>query len=487
VTFTTLTYGLFLVLVFALYWSMRGVRGQNLVLVGASYVFYGWWDPRFCALLLGSSLVDFAIARRLAVSESPRGRRVLVALSCAVNLGLLALFKYYGFFVDSFIDAAAAVGVSAHAPSLELILPVGISFYTFQTLGYTIDVYRGDAEACPRLLDYLAYVALFPQLVAGPIERARRLLPQLERARVFDEDRARDGAKLMVWGLAKKIILADHLGEFVEQVYASPIVHASGPVLMVATVCFAFQIYCDFSAYSDIAIGTARLLGLDLVRNFAHPYFSRSLAEFWRRWHMSLSTWFRDYVYVPLGGSRRGPARLWLSLMVTFTLSGLWHGASWTFVMWGAVNGLLVGLATRLGPRDAARLGPDDRPPDLRTRAGLRGLARMVLTFALICLTWVLFRAVDLAQAMGIFTRMVVDAPRAAAWAELRYHAEFLGAFGPLLAMFVIVEWLTRDQPHPLTLASWPRPLRWLVYTALVWASIYLMPDEPGTFIYFQF
>ena len=484
-TFTTLTFGLFLVLVFTLYWSVRGLRAQNLVLVVASYVFYGWWDPRFCALLLGSSLIDFWIARRLERVEAPRRRRTLVGLSCALNLGLLGLFKYYGFFVDSIVGAAGGLGLSLSAPSLELILPVGISFYTFQTLGYTIDVYRGDAKACSRPLDYLAYVALFPQLVAGPIERARRLLPQLERVRVFDEDAARDGAKLMLWGLAKKIILADHLGEFVEQIYASPIVHASGPVLMVATVAFAFQIYCDFSAYSDIAIGTARLLGLELVRNFAHPYFSRSLGEFWRRWHMSLSTWFRDYVYVPLGGSREGPARLWLSLMATFTLSGLWHGANWTFVMWGAVNGLMVGMSMRLGR--AGRLGPDDRPPDLRTREGLRALPQMLLTFTLVCLTWVLFRAVDLAQAMAIFGRMSLDLFSPAAWAELQYHAEFLAAFGPLLVMFVIVEWLTRDQPHPLALASWPRPLRWLVYTLLLWTTIYLMPDDPGTFIYFQF
>ena len=487
-TFTTLTFALFLALVFALYWAMRGVQGQNAVLVGASYIFYGWWDPRFCLLLLASSLVDFWIARALAArdpEQQGRARRVLVGLSCVLNLGLLGVFKYYGFFVESLLEASASVGVSLSAPSLELVLPVGISFYTFQTLGYTIDVYRREGEAAQRVLDYLAYVALFPQLVAGPIERARRLLPQLQRRRVFDEAAARDGAKLMLWGLCKKVILADHLGEFVEQIYAGPIVHASGPVLMVATVCFAFQIYCDFSAYSDIAIGTARLFGLDLVRNFAHPYFSRSVGEFWRRWHMSLSTWFRDYVYVPLGGSRRGRARLWLSLMATFTLSGLWHGASWTFVIWGAVNGLLVGLSMQLPA--AARRGPQDVPPSLRTREGLLAVPAMLATFTLICLTWVLFRAVDLPQAMGIFTRMLVDLPRAQAWAELHYHAEFLAAFGPVLASFVLVEWLTRDQPHPLALPSWPRPLRWALYTAMLWAAVYLMPDDPGTFIYFQF
>ncbi|MFO7561031.1 MAG: MBOAT family protein [Enhygromyxa sp.] len=476
-TFTTLTFALFLALVFALYWSAPGRRGQNLVLLISSYVFYGWWDPRFCALLLGSSLVDFYVARAL-TRGTGRRRQILLALSCTLNLGLLALFKYYSFFVESLAVALASLGLQPGLPSLTLILPVGISFYTFQTLGYTIDVYRRETAASERLLDYLAYVALFPQLVAGPIERAGRLLPQLSRARSFDEAQARDGAKQMLWGFSKKIILADHLGAFVDQIYAGSIVHASGPVLIVATVCFAFQIYCDFSAYSDIAIGSARLLGINLVRNFAHPYFSRSLGEFWRRWHMSLSTWFRDYVYIPLGGSRHGRARYWLSLMLTFTLSGLWHGANWTFVLWGAGNGLLVGLGSlRSAPERASS----------RERVGLGGLAAMLGTFGLICLTWVLFRAEDLPQAMGVYAAMLVDLPRASGWAELRVHQEFLAAFGPVLAAFVMVEWLTRDAPHPLGLERCPRALRWAIYTALLWATVYLMPPEPESFIYFQF
>lgn len=483
-TFTTLTFALFLVLVFALYWSARGVRGQNWILVVASYAFYGWWDPRFCLLLLASSLVDYGVGRALGSADAVRRRKALVAVSCVANLGVLAVFKYYGFFVESLVETAASVGVTVRAPTLAIILPVGISFYTFQTLGYTIDVYRRELEPERDVATYLAYVSLFPQLVAGPIERAGRLLPQLRRARVFDEASARDGAKQMLWGFAKKIVLADHLGEFVDQVYGSPEVHASGPTLALATVAFAFQIYCDFSAYSDIAIGTARLFGVDLVRNFAFPYFSRSVGEFWRRWHISLSTWFRDYVYVPLGGSRRGRGRLWLSLMATFTLSGLWHGANWTFVIWGAVNGLLVGLSIRPG---ASKRGPDDRPPDLLTAEGLRALPAMLGTFALVCSTWVLFRAVDLPQAMGIFARVATDVWRPAAWSELRYHGEFLAAFGPIVLGFVVVEWRTRDAPHPLRLPSWPRPLRWALYTAIAWVTIYLMPDSASAFLYFQF
>jgi len=485
VTFTTLTFLLFSVVVLALYWRARSRWGQNLVLLVASYVFYGWWDPRFCGLLLASSLVDFWIARALAPERPDRHRRALVALSCVLNLGLLGVFKYHGFFLESFADLARALGFSPDLPTLHLVLPVGISFYTFQTLGYSIDAYRRHVVPSKSLVDYLAFVALFPQLVAGPIERAGRLLPQLERMRTFDEARARDGCRLILWGFCKKIILADHLGTMVELAYAGPVVHASGPVLMVATVCFAFQIYCDFSAYSDIAVGSARLLGIELVRNFAYPYFSRSVTEFWRRWHMSLSTWFRDYVYVPLGGSRRGPARQWLALMVTFTLSGLWHGANWTFVLWGAVNGLLVGLGVLGRPRP--RLGPDDVPPPLRTAAGLRALPSMLLTFALVCLTWVLFRAEDLPHAMGIYAAMLGDLARPSAWAELALHDEFLGAFGPLLVLFTLVEWLARDRPHPLELRGWPRPLRWLLYTGLGWLAIYLMPDAPDAFIYFQF
>ncbi|MFV8749268.1 MBOAT family O-acyltransferase [Nannocystaceae bacterium ST9] len=495
-TFTTLTFVLFLALVFALHWSARGRVGQNLVVLVASYAFYGWWDVRFCALLLGSSLLDFFVARAIASSrDRPEHaglaglavrRRALVGLSVVANLGLLGLFKYFDFFVESLALVLTGLGVEASLPTLRLILPVGISFYTFQTLGYTIDVYRGDAKASASLLDYLAYVSFFPQLVAGPIERARNLLPQLEQARVFDEAEAREGGRQILWGFAKKIVLADHLGSFVEQVYGtSGTVHASGPVLAVATIAFAFQIYCDFSAYSDIAIGTAKLFGVRLMRNFAHPYFSRSVDEFWRRWHISLSTWFRDYVYVPLGGSRHGPARLWLALMVTFTLSGLWHGANWTFVIWGAVNGLMVALAIRMG---RSRLSASDVSPPLRGWAGLRTLARMLATFGLICLTWVFFRASDLAQAMGILARIAVDMPRAEAWAELAHHEEFLAAFGPVVLAFVLVEWRSRAESHGLAgLGRWPRPLRWLTYTALIWATIYLMPDDPGAFIYFQF
>lgn len=485
-TFTTLTFAVFLVVVFALYWAAPGRRGQNLVMLVASYVFYGWWDPRFCALLLGSSLIDFVIARGLERSLAQRRRKLLVGLSCVLNLGLLGVFKYYGFFADSFAVVLESLGLRANLPSLHLILPVGISFYTFQTLGYSVDVYRRTTPAASSLLDYLAYVALFPQLVAGPIERAARLLPQLQRARVFDEAAARDGAKQMLWGLSKKIMLADHLGGFVDEIYAGPIVYASGPVLALATIAFAFQIYCDFSGYSDIAIGCGRLFGIDLVRNFSTPYFSRSVAEFWRRWHMSLSTWFRDYVYVPLGGSRSGPARLWLAWMATFTLSGLWHGANWTFVMWGATNGLLVGLSGVRG-RGRARLGLGDPWPSLRTSAGLRALPSMLSTFALICLTWVLFRAEDLPQAMGIYAKLLTDLPRAAAWAELAVHREFLEAFVPLLATLIVVEWSTRSEAHPLTLARWPRALRWALYTVMLWATIYLMPDDPDAFIYFQF
>lgn len=481
-TFTTLTFALFLAVVFALHWLARGVRGQNAVLVVASYVFYAWWDLRFAGLLLASSLLDYGVGRALARQASASRKRALLLVSLGANLGALGAFKYYGFFIEGLTTLAGSVGLELSPRTLSLILPVGISFYTFQTLGYTIDVYRGRTKPERDALVYLTYVSFFPQLVAGPIERAGRLIPQLAARRRFDEARARDGAKQMLWGFLKKVVLADHLGVFVEQVYGGPQVHGSGPALIVATIAFALQIYLDFSAYSDIAIGCSRLFGIDLMRNFATPYFSRTLGEFWRRWHISLSTWFQDYVYVPLGGSRSGPRRRWLAIMATFLLSGLWHGANATFVVWGAVNGLMLALVP-----GRTRRGPDDVAPSLRTAAGWKAALAMLATFSFICSTWVLFRAVDLAHAMGIYARIVSDLFRPRAWAELAYHAEFLAGFGPLIALLVLVEWRTRGRAHPLALGRWPRAARWALYTVLLWAALYLMPDSPTDFIYFQF
>ena len=332
--FSTITFFLFLGLVWSGYWAIGRRRPQNVLLILASYAFYSWWDYLFCALMLASSVVDYAAGLGLARTTRPAGRRAWLGMSLAVNLGMLGFFKYFNFFADSLREAAAMVGVQLDPITLSVVLPVGISFYTFQTLGYTIDVYRGRAQACRDAVDYFAYVSFFPQLVAGPIERATNLLGQFAKPRHLTRDHAVDGCRQILWGLTKKMLLADNLAPIVELAYQNPS-GTSGPLLLFGTVCFAFQIYCDFSGYTDIARGTARLFGFELMRNFACPYFSRNVGEFWRRWHISLSTWFRDYVYIPLGGNHARRGRRAFNVMVTFCLSGLWHGASWNFVVWG--------------------------------------------------------------------------------------------------------------------------------------------------------
>ncbi len=334
--FTTLTFVLFCLLVFAVYWALRDRRWQNAFLLIMSYVFYGWWDWRFCGLMLLSSLIDFVISLRLDQTGSPRKRRALLSASLGCNLALLGTFKYYGFFVENLCAALTQLGLDLHLTTYQIVLPVGISFYTFQTLSYTIDVYRRQLEPTRSLIDYLAFVSFFPQLVAGPIERASHLLPQFASPRSFDPLIARDGLRLILWGMAKKILVADRLAIIVDQIYGS-VGTAHGPLLAFGTVCFAFQIYCDFSAYSEIAKGTGQLFGIRLMRNFAYPYFSQSLGEFWRRWHISLSTWFRDYVYIPLGGSKVSAFRMRFNLLATFLISGFWHGAAWRFLVWGAI------------------------------------------------------------------------------------------------------------------------------------------------------
>jgi D-alanyl-lipoteichoic acid acyltransferase DltB (MBOAT superfamily) len=486
--FTSLTFIVFLVVVFALYWSLPWRRGQNLLLAVASYVFYAWWDPRFCALMFLHCLVDFTIAQGLSRIEKPRGRKVLLLGSILFNLGLLGTFKYFHFFQDNLVALAAGLGFHLEPWSVQIVLPVGISFYTFQSLGYTIDVYRRRLEPARNLIDYLAFVAFFPVLIAGPIERAVNLLPQFARPRRFDHAAAVAGCRLILVGFAKKLLLADNLARVVTFYYQSDTApYVSGGQLLLATVCFAFQIYCDFSAYSDIAIGTARLLGFSLMRNFAYPYFSVDLVEFWRRWHISLSSWFRDYVYIPLGGSRGSKAALVRNLFVTFLLSGLWHGASWNFVLWGAFHGVGVAFCTlvlgRSGGRGSRRPGDTEEVPG---GEGLlpspRALAGMAATFAYVCVGWVFFRAATLGDALVILKRM----------ATRPFTPFSVGCMGlrtplALVAGLVLVEWLQRRKPDLLALDRIPRPARWLAYTSVLWLTLYWHTSQAAPFIYFQF
>jgi len=486
-TFTSMTFVVFLVIVFTLYWVLPRVRPQNVLLAAASFVFYGWWDWRFCGLMIASSLTDFFLALAIATLTRPLARKWLVFFSVATNLVLLGFFKYFNFFQDNLVAGLNAIGWRVEPLVLDIILPVGISFYTFQSLSYIVDVYRGDIAATRNPLDYLAYVAFFPQLVAGPIERATNLLPQFHTPRVFDRQSAVDGCRQILWGFAKKLIIADNLAPFVETAYSRP-ESFTGLQLLLATVFFAFQIYCDFSAYSDIAIGTAKLFGFRLMRNFAYPYFSQDIVEFWRRWHISLSTWFRDYVYVPLGGSRTGRPTMMRNLFVTFLLSGLWHGASWQFVAWGIFHGVAVGVCTLwLAWRGQAPLRATDVPGGDGWLPRPAVVARVLFTFTLVCIGWVFFRAASLTGAVAVLEGIATR--------PLHTASEPLALVGPqpwtlmlsIIGLFLIWEWGQRHNHHGLAFAGGSRLLRWTLYTALVWVTLYFYVGAVTQFIYFQF
>ena len=475
--FTTATFLVFLAVVFAMYWSLRERGAQNLLLLVSGYAFYAWWDYRYCALMIISTVVDYVCGIGCA---KPKGKNVYLIVSLLSNLGMLCVFKYFNFFQDSLIATLGAAGVTMEPLVLRLALPVGISFYTFQTLSYTIDIYRGKLEPHRSFVDYAAYVSFFPQLVAGPIERASSLLPQFAREREFDVELARDGLRQMAWGFFKKLVVADRCAVIVNEIYGNPSAYDSR-YLWLAAVGFSFQIYCDFSAYSDIAIGTARLFGFSLTRNFAMPYFSQDFVEFWRRWHITLSTWFRDYVYIPLGGNRNGPIRQVVNVLIVFAVSGLWHGAGWNFVIWGAIHGALVVISSRVRPTS---LTERDVPLG-ETMPSAAAILRCALVFLVSCLAWVFFRVTD-GSALEVLSRMlwsltISDEIRLVATADLNILTKAL----PTL---LIAELLTRKYPHPLqSVTSLPKPVRWVIYSLLIWATIYYMPDETGEFVYFQF
>lgn len=390
--FNSLEFAIFLPIVFILYWIVSGNRMlRNALLLIASYVFYGWWDWRFLFLIIISSFVDFIIGQKLYKSNKKSNRKIFLLISLSVNLGLLFYFKYANFFIESFVDSFRLFGKELEVSTLNIILPVGISFYTFQTLSYTIDIYRKQLEPTKDWLAFFAFVAFFPQLVAGPIERASHLLPQFYKTYKFNYNQIKNGLLLIAFGLFKKMVIADRAAVYVNEVYNNPADY-EGVQLILGTLLFAFQIYCDFSGYSDIAIGTARTLGFDLMKNFDSPYFSKSITEFWRRWHISLSTWFRDYVYIPLGGSRRGKYRTYANLFIVFLVSGLWHGAAMTFVIWGAIHGLIIVLekATYKLKTPAYNL------IGFNKNSFSNKLFFTAITFFIVCVAWIFFRANNL-------------------------------------------------------------------------------------------
>jgi D-alanyl-lipoteichoic acid acyltransferase DltB (MBOAT superfamily) len=389
--FNSFTFFVFLPIVFALYWFVLRIKlkAQNALILVASYVFYAWWDWRFLSLILFSTLLDFYLGKALGKSNSKKRSKSLLWTSLLVNLGFLGVFKYFNFFIDSWVEAWGGLGVDLEVSTLSIILPVGISFYTFQTLSYTIDVYRKELQPTHSLLNFAAYVAFFPQLVAGPIERATRLLPQFSQARTFSYKVAKSGVYLIIWGLFKKVVIADNCAFFVNQIFNNPD-NFSSAELGLGAVLFAFQIYGDFSGYSDIAIGTARLFGFQLMTNFAFPYFSRDIAEFWRRWHISLSTWFRDYLYIPLGGSRVRRSLQVRNVLIIFLVSGFWHGANWTFIIWGALHALFF-LPLLIFKLNRKYLEND--------ALQFQQILKIGFTFTIVCLAWIFFRANSLTEA----------------------------------------------------------------------------------------
>lgn len=484
-----------------LYHLVRGHRGaRNWLVVVGSYTFYGWWDYRFLALLLASSLLDYAVGLRLEATSAAPARRRWVMVSLAGNLGILGAFKYCGFFVDSLAELLTALGFRADLPTLRLVLPVGISFYTFQTLSYTLDVYRRQIVATRDLGAFLAYVSFFPQLVAGPIERASALLPQFLQPRVITRSHLEEGVWLVLWGLFKKVVVADNLAPLVEMAFDQPA--PSGPLVVLGTVAFGFQIYADFSGYSDLARGLARVLGFELRWNFRLPYGAGNVREFWRRWHISLSTWLRDYLYISLGGNRRGPARTRVNLLLTMVLGGLWHGAAWHFVVWGLWHGLgLLGhrIWESARPGRTALAVPEDHgagwkpaPQSLHQTAAQAmhqaapqaayrtSWVAWLLTISFVFYGWLLFRAPSLARAW-VMTKALGD------WSSpvwLRSYGVSLVAFtAPLVAMQV---WQARrgDLLVALTLPGWARAL---LQGALLVGVLLFWEKGATPFIYFQF
>jgi alginate O-acetyltransferase complex protein AlgI len=473
--FNSYVFLLFLPLAFAIYWLIgrERLRGQNFFILVASYIFYGWWDYRFLSLIVISSIVDYVVGLKMHGEERDSKRKLLLWISMGVNLGFLGFFKYFNFFIDSFADMVSMFGMQPNVPSLQVILPVGISFYTFQTMSYTIDIYRREMEPTKDWIGFFAFVGFFPQLVAGPIERAKRLLPQFFVKREFDYDRAVDGMRQALWGFFKKVVVADTVAKFVNQTF-SGYEEMSAPQLILGVFFFAIQIYCDFSGYSDIAIGIARLFGFDLMRNFAYPYFSRDIGEFWRRWHISLSSWFRDYVYIPLGGSRVSKGRRIWNIVVTFTVSGFWHGANWTFVVWGFLNGAYyIPLMLRNKQKQHT-----DTIAENKWYPSLGEIFGVAVTFSVTLIAWVFFRAENITHALNYIAGFVTH-PWTAAGLIGESH---LGIVFVMLA----VEWFNRKKQHGLQIGELPTPVRWGAYWAV---GLFILAYFGGeqTFIYFQF
>ena len=476
--FNSLSFALFLPVVFLLYWFVfnKGLVQQNILLLIASYFFYASWDYRFLFLLIFSTALDYFSGLKMEAATSVKTKRSWFWASVIINLGFLGVFKYYNFFAGSFAAALAQIGVQANPFTLSVILPVGISFYTFHGLSYVIDIYNGKIKAEKNVIDYALFVSFFPLLVAGPIERATHLLPQIKERRCFNYSNAVDGLRQILWGLFKKIVIADSCAEYATMIFNNSAGY-SGSTLVLGAVFFAFQIYGDFSGYSDIAIGTARLFGIDLLRNFAFPYFSRDIAEFWRRWHISLTTWFRDYLYIPLGGSKVGNSRKVRNIFIIFLVSGFWHGANWTFLAWGALNALyfLPLLLLRKNRNNIEIVAKGKSLPSFKE------LSAMMLTFCLTTFAWIFFRSQNIEQAVAyinkIFSKSFFTIPQ--------QHPITVFV---LLGIFLVIEWIGREQQYAIAKLGFNRhaAVRWVFYGCIA-GNIFIFAGKDVPFIYFQF
>lgn len=485
--FNSIDFAFFLPITFFIYWFVcnKNLKLQNLLIVVASYLFYGWWDWRFLSLILFSTIIDYFVGRNLKNENNQLKKKALLWTSILVNLGFLGFFKYYNFFLENFVNAFSLFGTEIQASTLNIILPVGISFYTFQTLSYTIDVYREKIEPTKDFIAFTAFVSFFPQLVAGPIERATNLLPQFYKKRQFDYNKAVDGMRQILWGLFKKIVIADNCAEYANIIFNNSVDY-SGSTLILGAVFFTFQIYGDFSGYSDIAIGTSRLFGFNLKQNFAFPYFSRDIAEFWRRWHISLSTWFRDYLYIPLGGSRGGILMKIRNTFAIFIVSGFWHGANWTFIAWGLLNALYF-LPLLLSNNNRNNIEIVAKGKYLPT---IKELFQILITFGLSVFAWIFFRAENINHAFYYIKDMFIGLANKDAYTQtLNLLYWEVGYVIPLIVIiFILTEWLGRDQQYAIQKLGmkWKKPIRYIMYYAMITAILWFGGKEQQ-FIYFQF
>jgi len=475
--FNSISFAIFLPIVFFLYWFLakNNLKVQNLLLLLSSYVFYGWWDYRFLFLLVFSTFLDFFTGLKIYNSKKPTDKKTWLIISVVINLGFLCFFKYYNFFIDSFIPLIETIGFKPHIWTLNLILPVGISFYTFHGLSYVFDIYNNKYTPTKNFIDYSVFVSFFPLLVAGPIERATHLLPQVQKIRNFDYTYATQGLKQILWGLVKKVVIADNCAEYANIIFNNSS-HYHGSTLLIGALLFTFQIYGDFSGYSDIALGTAKLFGFELLMNFNFPYFSRDIAEFWRRWHISLSSWFRDYLYIPLGGSKGGNWKKIRNTFIIFIVSGFWHGANWTFIIWGALNAVyflpLLILNKNRHNMEIVASG--------KLLPSIKDVLNMGVTFLLVVFGWIFFRANNLSHALNyisiLFSKSLFSIPEILPGYVFFY-----------LALFMLIEWWGREEVNPLTKFSvMPNTIRWAFYYSLIILVLYFS-DKDQQFIYFQF